>query len=426
VTLLRKHVSLLTVQGLDIEIPPDRNRDPFDETPESESTPSDGHSHARTIVIDEMISKDARLAIIPQEPEKQPKVWHIHQLRMRSLGVDQAMPFEAVLTNAVPPGEIETSGSFGPWQAEVPGRTPLNGKFAFDRADLSVFKGIAGILSAHGSFGGTLQRIDIKGETDTPQFMVVAAGHPVPLHATYHAIVDGTNGNTLLDPVNGSWLNTSLVANGEVVRTPGTDGRTVTLDVTMTNARLEDVLKLAVKTPSSPMTGALQMTTHFVLPPGDRDVVEKLLLNGHFSIRDTRFTSADVQNKINGLSHRGRGKVEDTSPVTSQFKGTFKLSGGSLRIPNVTFDIPGALVQMTGTYDLTPETLDFTGTLRTDATISEMTGGFKGKTLKILDPIFAKKGGGGTEIPIVIGGSRKNPSIGLDTRHLFRPPHESR
>jgi hypothetical protein len=58
------------------------------------------------------------------------------------------------------------------------------------------------------------------------------------------------------------------------------------------------------------------------------------------------------------------------------------IGGGSLRIPIVTIDIPGALVQMTRTYDLVPETLDFTDTLRTDATISEMTGGFKGKRLR--------------------------------------------
>ena len=46
-------------------------------------------------------------------------MWTIHHLRMHDLGVDRPMPFEATLTNAVPPGEIETKGSFGPWQAEL-------------------------------------------------------------------------------------------------------------------------------------------------------------------------------------------------------------------------------------------------------------------------------------------------------------------
>jgi hypothetical protein len=439
-SLLRKHISLVTVRGLDIQIPPDRNRNGGDEKSgdrktadrtagdehagdekDGEVQPSgSGGSPAKTVVIDEMISSETKLTIIPREQRKPSRVWSIHRLRMRTLGVDQAMPFEATLTNAVPPGEIETSGSFGPWQAEVPGRTPLEGKFTFGRADLSVFKGISGILSAHGTFGGILERLDINGETDTPEFRVTAAGHPVPLHATYHAIVDGTNGNTLLDPVNGSFLNTSLVAKGGVVGVPGKEGRTVTLDITMTKARLEDVLKLAVKTPKSPMVGALQTKTHFVLPPGEQDVVKKLQLDGQFSIANTRFTDPDVQRKINGLSHRSQGKIQETSHVSSQFKGTFKLGGGSLHIPTVTFDVPGAVVQLIGTYDLVPETLNFSGTVQTDATISEMVGGVKGKALSVIDPIFAKKGGGGTNVPIKISGSRKNPSFGLDTGSLLK------
>src|SRR5690242_21449911 len=47
-----------------------------------------------------------------------PKVWAIHRLRMTNVGVNTAMPFTATLTNAVPPGEIETSGNFGPRSEE--------------------------------------------------------------------------------------------------------------------------------------------------------------------------------------------------------------------------------------------------------------------------------------------------------------------
>ena len=83
----------------------------------------------------------------------------------------------------------------------------------------------------------------------------------------YHAIVDGTNGNTILNQVNGSFLNTSLVAKGGVISTPGKPGRIVTLDITMDRARLEDVLQLAVKSARPPMTGALRLNTKFVLPP---------------------------------------------------------------------------------------------------------------------------------------------------------------
>ncbi len=372
-------------------------------------------------MIDELRSVKARLAIIPAEAGKGPKVWDIHDLRMQSVSLDAAMPFEATLTNAVPPGEIATRGAFGPWRGPEPGATPLDGVFTFDRADLSVFKGIAGILSSHGTFGGVLARIDIHGETDTPQFEVITGGHPVPLHAQYHAIVDGTNGNTILERIDASFLKTSLVAKGGVIGKPGKDGRTVTLDVTIDKGRLEDVLKLAVKA-NSPMTGALRLKTAFVLPPGDVDVVRKLRLNGRFAIDDGRFKNLDVQGKINELSQRGHSKEQRPdvpSTVASRFTGAFRLGGGKLSLPDVTFDVPGAGVRLAGAYDLVPETLNFTGTLFLDVKVSETTTGFKSVLLKIVDPLFRREGGG-SAIPIKITGSRANPSFGLDRGRVFK------
>ena len=51
----------------------------------------------------------------------------MHELQLQSVGLNQSMPFQSKLTNAVPPGEIDTSGAFGPWDADDPGGTPLNG-----------------------------------------------------------------------------------------------------------------------------------------------------------------------------------------------------------------------------------------------------------------------------------------------------------
>ena len=414
--VLRKHVSRVTVEGLDIEIPPDNDRDDSDD-----DVAADGrHGEPPPFIIDELISTDARLVIIPSHPDKDPKVWQIHRLRM--LKVSQAsMPFEATLTNAVPPGEIETRGSFGPWQRERPGRTPLDGSFTFDNADLGVFKGISGILSARGTFGGALAHIDVHGETDTPEFTVTAAGHPVHLKTRYHAIVDGTNGNTTLEEVDGSFLNTSLVARGAVVGQPGVKGRTVTLDVTMGRARLEDVLRLAVKTPQPPMTGALVLSTKFELPPGDVDVVRKLHLDGRFSIAGTRFTDPNVQNKINELSHRSRGKSpeERKERVASQFDGLFRLRDGVITIPSVTFDIPGAVVRLAGKYGIDDERIDFAGTAYMNAKVSETVTGYKRLLLKIADPLFSKEGGG-SAIPIKISGTRNDPHFGLDAGRIFK------
>lgn len=417
--LLRKHVAQVSLDGLDIEIPPNHSHN--DDSRKGVDTPHDRNRDVRTVVVDHLLSTDARLVMISDQNGHASKVWTIHALHMRSVSFDQAMPFEATLTNGVPPGEIATAGSFGPWQRDNPGRTPLEGRFTFDRADLGVFKGISGILSAHGAFGGLLGRIDIFGETDTPQFTVAVGGHPVSLHATYHAIVDGTNGDTRLERIDASFLRSSLVAKGGVADTPGADGRTVTLDVTMDDARIEDVLRLAVKTPTPPMMGALKLTTQFVLPPGTRDVVDKLRLDGQFAIGAATFTNLDVQQKVDELSHRSRGRTPDEKQegVVSDFNGRFRLADGLLALPGLTFNVRGAGVSLAGSYGLRSETLDFRGTLFMDAKVSQTTTGFKRILLKAVDPLF-KNAGGGSAIPIKITGMRNNPSFGLDEGRVFK------
>jgi hypothetical protein len=348
-------------------------------------------------------------------------VWAIHDLHMRSVSFDNAMPFEATLTNAVPPGEIGTKGTFGPWHPDQPGDTPLDGAFTFDHADLSVFNGISGILSAQGTFGGKLDRIEVHGDTTTPEFTLTDVGHPIPLRAKYDTIVDGTNGNTFLERIDGSWRNTSLVAKGAVVDQPGILGRQVDLDITMDKARIEDVLWLAVKTPKPPMSGALTLKTHMVIPPGKVDVVKKLLLDGRFALASARFTNLDVQKKIEALSQRSRGQVSSAKAehVTSDFAGSFKLADGVLTIPTVAFGVPGSLVRLSGSYGLVSEAINFKGTLYMDAKISETVGGFKGMLLKLVDPLFKGKKGG-SAIPIQISGRRDNPTFGLDRGRILK------
>lgn len=426
VPLLFKHITHVEVIGLDVEIPPDRHGDGHREAqPAAAFTRPDGQGPglnlARRVVIDTLDSHDARLAILSSKPGKGPKVWAIHALRMHDVGVDSVAPFDATLTNAVPPGEIQTSGSFGPWQPQQPGRTPLDGRFTFARADLSAFKGISGMLSARGTFGGSLNRIDIHGETDTPDFTVDLGGHPVPLHATYHTVVDATNGNTRLERVDASFLRTSVVAKGSVLETPGVRGRTLALDVNIPSGRIEDVLRLAGKAPEPAMTGGLRLTTAFLIPPGREPVSEKLHLDGTFFIERATFTSFDVQRKINALSHHGRGLPNDlrTGRVASNVNGRFTLVSGRLQILNVTFRVPGAGVRLAGAYGLKSERMDFRGTLFLGVKLSQTTSGFKSLLLKAVDPLFSRKGGG-SAIPIKITGTRQNPSFGVDAGRIFR------
>ncbi len=45
--------------------------------------------------------------------------------------------------NAKPVGEIHSTGNFGPWHADDPRESPVNGDYTFTHADLGPIKGIA-------------------------------------------------------------------------------------------------------------------------------------------------------------------------------------------------------------------------------------------------------------------------------------------
>ncbi len=104
------------------------------------------------VIIDRFEAPDTVITLIPKRAGKQPKVFTVHHLVMDSLGVNQTIPYIATLTNPVPKGEIETSGTFGPWNVAHPARTPVTGKYVFANANLDTIDGLAGILSSTGEF----------------------------------------------------------------------------------------------------------------------------------------------------------------------------------------------------------------------------------------------------------------------------------
>ena len=228
------------------------------------------------------------------------------------------------------------------------------------------------------------------------------------------------NGDTRLERIDASFLNSSLVASGSVLDPPGHEhGRPVSLDVRMDHARIEDVMRMAVNTSQPPMVGGLTLTTKFFLPAEDRDVAERLRLDGRFALAGARFTNIDVQGKIDELSRRSRGEPERKDRVLSNFSGRFTLADGRLSLPDLTFGVPGATIRLAGGYALKPGTLDFHGTMLMDAKISETTTGFKSLLLKAVDPLF-NRNGGGSAIPFMITGTRKDPSFALDYHRVFK------
>ena len=168
------------------------------------------------------------------------------------------------------------------------------------------------------------------------------------------------------------------------------------------------------------MTGVASFRTRIDVPPGKGPVADRLKLDGEFDISSARFSKLDVQSKVATLSHRGRGLTKDESSgsVVSDFAGKFVLGDGVMTFSNLTFGVPGAFVHLDGTYALHDEDIDFRGSLRLQATLSQTTRGWKSKLLKPFDPLFEKHGAG-TFVPIRITGTGSDPHFGVDVRHMF-------
>ncbi|MGD0295914.1 MAG: AsmA-like C-terminal region-containing protein [Bryobacteraceae bacterium] len=365
-------------------------------------------------VIGEVIADGARVETIPAKPGKVPLVWEIRKLTLHDGGTERPMSFRATLMNAQPPGEIQSEGSFGPWQRDQPAETPVSGNYVLRHADLSVFHGISGTLSSDGNYRGVLERIEVQGRADTPDFAVSIAGNPVHLTTDFHALVDGTNGTTHLQPVVARFGHSSFTAQGVVDTTPGKPGKIVSLDVRSENAHLEDLLRMAVKGKPA-LSGAVAFHTKVRLPIVGGDVSQELELDGTFDATSARFSNQSEQQKVDKLSNRGRGQTDDAADdsVASDFRGGFKLREGVMHFTDLSFLVPGVAITLNGDYGLADGHIDLSGTARLQAKLSQTTTGFKSFLLKAADPFFAKKGAG-TVLPIKITGTRDSPSFGLN------------
>lgn len=408
------HLTWLKLDGLVINVPPKRDK------PATQPGPPKRHRHLANFVIDKVQADGTMLYILPKQAGRDPMEFDLRQLSLRSAGIGQPMNFKAELTNPKPPGIIHTAGKFGPWDTAEPSGTPVSGHYTFDHADLSIFNGIAGILSSTGDYQGQLNNIVVDGKTDVPDFKLDRGARPVHLTTQFHAVVDGTNGNTYLQPVDAHFLNSHVIASGAVAGEPGKKGKTISLDIDIRDSRIEDMLALATGKGGNLLEGAITTQAKLVLPPGDQDVLDKMSLAGRFKVSNARFVSPDVQSKIDSLSRRGQGKPDDASirNVPTEFIGVFRLQNARMSFSELRFNVPGVAVQMNGTYGLRAEKLDFVGEVRLQATASHTMTGIKRWVVVPFDPIF-KKNGAGTYLPVHVEGTKSNPQINLDWKKVL-------
>jgi hypothetical protein len=406
------HVGSVHVTGMTISIPPREMRAQAPKQPRRKGKIK--------IQVDEIVFDDSTLIIGTMKPNKDPKVFTMSRIVMRNVGPDAPWRYDATLVNAIPKGDIHAVGTFGPWINESPGDSTVTGHYTFDHADLNTIKGIGGILSSLGDFKGQLDRIEVDGTTETPDFSLDTANHPIQLKTKFHAIVDGTSGDTYLQPVEARLGGSDFSCSGAVVNVKG-QGHVIDLDVDVPNGQIQDFLQLAVKTTPVVMTGWVQMKAKLHIRPGKESVSKKIGLKGGFTLRQIHFTNPEVEDKVDMLSLRAQGDPKEAKPgaadVHSRMVGQFAMGNGRLSFSKLDYTLPGASVALTGLYSLNGDQFEFAGKVRTDAKVSQMVASrWKSILLKPVDPFF-KKNGAGAEIPVKVSGTKSAPKFGLDLGH---------
>jgi hypothetical protein len=361
--------------------------------------------------VTELFANGAILEIAPRHQGGQTVLFGFPELTLSNLARNNAINFHTLMRNPNPAGDMKVSGTVGPFVVGKVTDTRISGAFQFRHADLTAYKVIAGSLSADGRFQGTVGHSEVFGQAEIPNFEITRSRHSLGLRAEYHAIVNGTTGDVVVQSAQAQFLGTTLLAHGTI---GGQKGKTVSLDFDARKARIQDLLRLFVTADRPPLDGPISLRAHVVLPPTHRPFIKRVKLDGNFMISNADFTKLRTQEKVDELSARARGhKAQIKSKngpehVAEDLKGDVRLRDGIATLSSALFAVPGAVARGSGTYDVTTETIDLRGKLTMHATLSKAAGGLKSILLIPLDPFF-KNNGVGAVLPIRISGTYSHP-----------------
>jgi hypothetical protein len=300
--------------GMHLRIPP---KGPHGEG--GNSVALNGGKGGKSLAISKVVADGALLEFARSEPGKKAYTLRVDGLVIKDVGAGEPMVYRAILTNSEPPGTIRAEGKFGPWKPEDVAATPVSGDFTYTDVNLGVFEGIAGKLQAKGKFHGPLSHIQTEGTTEVPNFHVSGSGSTVRMTVGFHAIVNGTNGDTYLEPAEAHFLRTGAIARGSVEGRQGEKGKTTTLAISIPNGRIDDLLRLFVEDKTAPMSGALSLEAKVLWPPGPPKFLEKIRVDIDFGIDRGKFHSQSTQDSIDRISKSAQGeskKAEDEDPRT--------------------------------------------------------------------------------------------------------------
>ena len=410
---LQRRLTLVRVFNMHVTVPPSEPGKPNPVMPLTYN----GNSGS-SIVVDRTIADGAVLDFLSKEPGKKPFRLMIDKLRLDGIGNNEPMFYRTIISNQMPPGKIRSTGVFGTWNPKNPGSTPVRGTYRFDNANLAAFGAISGTLFSTGKFNGTLSRINIEGMTDIPNFKVTDTSHTRRLSTTFQAVVDGTKGDTSLSNVTAHFDNTTVYFKGSVAGQEGKSGKFVSLDMSESSGRIEDLLNLFISATTPPMTGSVSFRGHLDLPPGNALFVQRMRLQGDFGVAAGKFSDKETEGDLTRLSesankHPKQEEPENAENVLSDLRGHADSTNGVATFSNLSFTVPGARARLAGTYNLVNYKIDLHGILTTTGQPGDATTGFKSLLVKAISPFF-KRRHNEKVVPFKITGNYSNPRVDLD------------
>jgi hypothetical protein len=419
--LLTNHISVIKADGLHVTIAP------VESSAGGIPGPFNVGRLLSGLTIGKIIADGATIELAPTAERKQALIFRIPKLVVHDLEDGKPLQFQASVQVPEPPMDLDAEGEFGPWNAGHGGESKASGAYTLKSLDLGTFQDIGGIVTSTGNFDGTLQHITVHGTADTPNFTVSTSGHKIHIAGEFNATVNGLNGDTNVDALRVHYGQTTIVGAGSVVGRDSEDGKTATFELSSNQARVQDLLWMFISENKPPMTGPITFRSTSTLPPGKASFLSRVKLVGDFGISNGQYPDPGTQKNIDVLSARARGqadKVEDANDklggdsydpgqVLSNVRGHVVLSNTVAHLSDVSFEVPGALAKLNGTYKLTTEQVDLRGYVRLDSELSKTTTGVKSVLLKVAEPFMKKGKHKASVVAIQIGGTYHNPTYAV-------------
>ncbi len=422
--LLTNHISVIKADGLHVTVATSQSSAAGTPGPFNVGRSMSG------LKIGKIIADGATIEFAPTAERKQPLIVRIPKLIVHNLEDGKPLQFQARVQLPQPPIDLDAEGEFGPWSAGHGGESKTSGAYTLKSLDLGAFHDIGGVVTSKGNFDGTLQHVTVHGTADTPNFTVSTSGHKIHIAGEFNATVNGLNGDVDVDALRVHYGRTTIVGAGTVEGKDGQDGKTATFELASRQARVQDLLWMFISESKPPMTGPITFRSKSTLPPGKAPFLNRVRLVGDFGISNGQYPDPDTQKNIDVLSARARGqadKVEDTNEklgndsydpgqVLSAIKGHVVLSNTVAHLTDVSFEVPGALANVNGTYKLTTQQVDLRGYMRLDSELSKATTGVKSVLLKVMEPFMKKGKHKASVVAIQIGGTYHNPTYAVVPR----------